>query len=292
MIQHRDITLTTADGACLAARWSLPAEPATTVVLHGATAVPRGYYETFADWLAAHARARVLIYDYRDIGLSRPRAPDGAGGPAALKASMGDWLVADQDAALAAAAAAAGAGPLDVIGHSLGGLGLMFHAAAGRVRRLVAVASGSGWWRNHAFPDRARALAFWWAIGPAATALFGHVPARATGFGAAVPAPAFRQWRRWCMQPGFHRIDWGAALPAPALDAFGGALRLVGAEDDGLIPPAAMRATRDFYPAASARFALLSRADAGGLAIGHAGMFRPSRRALWPKIWGDPEAGL
>lgn len=278
MIETVDLDLTAADGARLAARWLRPAQPSLTVVLHGATAVPRRYYEPFAEWLAGHARAQVLLYDYRDCGLSRR--------PGRLRASMADWLARDQDAALAAAARAAGEGPLDVLGHSLGGLGLMFHRDAGRVRRLVAVASGAGYWRDHPARALPRVAAFWFLLGPVAAGLLGYVPRQITGFGEHVPRAAFAQWRRWCLQPEFHRVDWGGALPAPDLDAFGGRLRLVGAADDDLIPPAAARALSRFYPAAAADFALLTRADVGGARIGHAGMFKPSRRALWPKIWG------
>jgi len=278
MIESVETELTTADGARLAARWLRPPKPELTVALHGATAVPRRYYEPFAEWLADHARAQVLVYDYRDCGLSRR--------PGRARASMGDWMLHDQGAALAAAADAAGEGPLDVLGHSLGGLGLLFHKEAPRVRRLVAVASGAGYWRNHPLREKPRVAAFWFVLGPATAGLLGYVPRQITGFGAHVPREAFHQWKRWCLQPDFHRVDWGGALPEPDLGAFAGALRLVGVADDGVIPPASVRALRRFYPAAQDTFTLLTRADSGGLPIGHAGMFKPSRRALWPKIWG------
>ena len=278
MIEIAETTLTTRDGARLAARWLSPPDPGPTVVLHPATAAPARFYAPFAQWLAGHAQARVLLYDYRDCGLSRR--------PGRASASMGDWLALDQDAALDAAARAAGEGPLDVVGHSLGGLGLMFHAAAPRVRRLVAVASGPAWRRRHPLRMAPQIAAFWFLVGPATSRLLGHVPRRITGFGADVPREAFAQWKRWCAQPHFHRVDWGGALPRPDLGAFSGELRIVAAEDDGMIPPATARRLADLYPAATPRLALLTRAAAGGLVIGHEGMFRASRGALWPAIWG------
>lgn len=278
MIESVETTLTTADGARLAGRWLSPSAPRLAVVLHPATAVPARFYRPFAEWLAGHAQARVLLYDYRDCGLSRR--------PGRASASMADWLVRDQDAALAAAVEAAGDGPVEVVGHSLGGLGLMFHRHAARVRRLVAVASGPAWRRRHPLREAPRVAAFWFVVGPAASRLLGYVPRQLTGFGEHVPREAFAQWKRWCAQPHFHRVDWEGALPKPDLDAFAGGLRIVAAADDGFIPPAAARRLAEFYPAARTEVALLTRAEAGGAPIGHEGMFRTSRRALWPRIWG------
>ena len=279
MIDSSDFELPTADGARLAARWLSPPSPQRTVVLHGATAVPRRFYEPFAEWLAGHAKARVLIYDYRDCGLS-VRA-------GRARASMGDWMIGDQGTALAEAARVAADGPLEVIGHSLGGLGLLFHKEAPRVRRLVAVASGAGYWRNHPLRETPRVAAFWFLLGPATARVLGYVPRQITGFGEHVPREAFQQCRRWCLNPDFHRVDWGRVLPEPNLDAFAGRLRMVGVADDAIIPPASVRGLARFYPAAQAQFALIERADADGQPIGHAGMFKPSRRAAWPKIWEE-----
>jgi len=279
MIETVETEIFARDGARLAARWLRPADPRLTVVLHGATAVPAAYYAPFCTWLAGHAQAQVLTYDYRDCGRSRR--------PGRGRASMADWLALDQDAALSEAARAAGDGPLEAVGHSLGGLGLMFQRDAAKVRRLVAVASGPAYWRRHSLAETPRVAAFWFLVGPATARLLGHVPRQVTGFGEHVPREAFAQWKRWCMQPHFHRVDWGGDLPAPDLDAFAGRLRLVAAADDGVIPPATVRRLAEFYPRATTEFALLARAAAGGLSIGHAGMFKSSRRALWPLIWGD-----
>ena len=69
-----ELTLTADDGVALAARRFDPVgEPLGSVVIHGAVATPRRYYDRFARWLATQGFT-VLAYDYRGVGASRPRS--------------------------------------------------------------------------------------------------------------------------------------------------------------------------------------------------------------------------
>jgi predicted alpha/beta hydrolase len=145
-----------AEGAVLAGRLFRPeGRPAAVAVLHGATAVPMGYYRGFAEWLAAERGVAVLTYDYRDFGMS-------ARGPVrSARATMADWGLRDQPAALAAAAALVPDVPRWVIGHSLGGVMLAFHPGMASVDRTVVVASGPVHLSDHPAGFGVLARLFW-----------------------------------------------------------------------------------------------------------------------------------
>src|SRR5688572_2305502 len=110
-----DLTLSARDGYPLAARVHEPAgPPRAAVVLHGATATPRRYYDRFAAFLAGEG-FRVLTYDYRGIGGSRH------GALRQLGATMEDWAALDAVAAHEAARARSPGLPLFAVAHSFGG---------------------------------------------------------------------------------------------------------------------------------------------------------------------------
>src|SRR5262249_35081851 len=61
-----------ADGEVLGATMFPPSGRGLgTVLVHGATAVPQSYYRHFAAFLATRGM-RVITYDYRGVGASRP----------------------------------------------------------------------------------------------------------------------------------------------------------------------------------------------------------------------------
>ena len=108
--------------------------PKAAIVLHGAVGVQAGFYRAFATWLTTQGFA-CLTYDYRDFGAS-------ARGPIrASAASLADWGLRDQPAALAALRRLVPDVPVWVIGHSLGGTMLGFHPMAG-VARVITVRLG------------------------------------------------------------------------------------------------------------------------------------------------------
>jgi predicted alpha/beta hydrolase len=269
------VDIRAADGVRLAGLWVLRDRPTSVVVLHGATGVARDYYKRFAVWLAAETSAAVLIYDYRDQGASL------SGSLRASNATMGDWAIHDQAAALEEAFRSHPDLPVDVIGHSLGAMGLPFHEQATRVRGMTAVASGPAHWTRHPWPYRALPILFWFGLGPIATALAGYTPGRLLGLGADLPAGAFWQWRRWCTNADFHRVDWGGAMPEPDLGRFRGKLTLVAVADDPMIPPPVVRDITRFYPNAEVTERLVEPAALGLSAIGHIRVFSPANKAAW-----------
>lgn len=279
-MKTEDLTISV-DGYDLAARLFLPDGPAKIAcVLHGATGVQRDYYAAFAVWVAEEKGAACLIYSYRDAGLSPKRQRSSA-------TDMKDWGIADQNAALNSPIGRFPGAEIRVIGHSLGGFMTMFHDRADRVARLNAICSGPAYWPRTPFPQMLGAFAFWYLIGPIATLIAGYLPEKAGGIGAAIPAPAFWQWRRWCTNRDLHMIDWGRSIARPDLTRFTGKLRLVAARDDWVIPPEVVRDLARFYPHADMVETAEMDPETAGRPLGHLAAFRPSASAVWPVIWGS-----
>ncbi|SMX45138.1 alpha/beta hydrolase family protein [Actibacterium lipolyticum] len=252
--------------------------PRAAVVLNGATGVPQGYYQGFAQWLAETQNLACLTYDYRDFGLS-------ATGPIRQsKATMVDWGVHDQQAALKVLGDTFPDTPLWVVGHSIGGLMLPFQDGADRVERMITVASGPVHIKDHPWDYVPSVLAFWYGAGPIATKVLGYLPGKILGLGADIPSGVYWQWRRWCTTPGFNRNDIGRALPHPNPPAMRGEMKVVSVSDDAMVPPSAVWRLMGLYPEAKKR-QLTLRPDAFGLKkIGHIGAFARRNAAVWPAI--------
>jgi predicted alpha/beta hydrolase len=278
-MQSHDINFKTADGIALRGALVRPkGRPKAAVVLHGATGVPHGYYCAFAEWLATERDCVVLTYDYRDFGASA------RGKAAASRATMSDWGLLDQPAALTALRHAAPGVPIWVIGHSLGGLMLGFQPQMAGVERVITVASGMVRLGDHPWPFRAKAAAFWYGHGPILVRLAGYLPRRWSGFGADLPAGVFWQWRRWCTgKTGFLR-DVGLCLPMPDVGVVTAAVTFVAVADDDMMPPAAVWRLMAHHGAAFLRQRVLRPADFGLARIGHVGAFARRNAVVWPAI--------
>lgn len=118
----------TDDGAELAAEVTGPDDPAATVLLaHGWTLTRRSWRDVVQRVATARPDVRVVAYDQRDHGKSRPASVTAADGGASI------GRLADDLAAVAAALAPDG--PLVLGGHSMGGMTVL--ALAGRRPELV-----------------------------------------------------------------------------------------------------------------------------------------------------------
>ncbi|HEY6562191.1 MAG TPA: alpha/beta fold hydrolase, partial [Polyangiaceae bacterium] len=205
---HADITteslqLETGDGFHLAGTLYLPVGQALgTVIINSATAVPQVFYRRYARYLAG-AGMRVLTYDYRGIGQSRPDSLRG------FRATLSDWADHDARAAFRFVSAGFPGAPLAFVGHSFGGqlIGLVDELRAARASVLVG--AQLGYWGNWPAAERARYALYWYGLVPAITRVWGYLPGKA-GLGADLPAGVALEWARWCRHPDYlfgHRAD-------------------------------------------------------------------------------------
>ena len=188
-----------------------------------ALGVPARSYEAFATELARRGVA-VVVHEWRGFGSSSWRASRDC-----------DWAYRELlalDIPATRAVAIRELGRVDVIGgHSLGGqlAACSLALAAGSVRALWLVASGSPYWR--AFPHRTAAwLPVAYRLLDALARIFGALPGRRIGFGGNEARSVIRDWVRTGLsgyyrapgigdlEPLLHRVEVPARAVLPARD--------------------------------------------------------------------------
>ncbi|HET8970026.1 MAG TPA: alpha/beta fold hydrolase [Candidatus Nanopelagicales bacterium] len=264
-------TITADDGRELRANWFEPRDPRGAVLLVPAMATPASFYRAMAGWLA-DTGFRTLTFDYR-----------GTGGPSELRAEKGDIVrwAGDAASALESLVQRADGLPVTWIGHSLGGQVLPF-AHHGLVDRAVAVSSGNGYWRYNVPAVRRRAPLLWHTLAPTAIAATGYFPGRRLGIIGDVPPNVMRQWRRWCLSPGYFQVDVprirerAAHVTTP--------MTSVWFTDDELLTSAAIDAMDALFVGTPVERLRLDPAGFGVGKVGHHGFFRESNRALWEAL--------
>jgi predicted alpha/beta hydrolase len=280
-ITEHDLILHADDGRGLAARLHAPVgEARASVVIHGATATPRRYYDRFARWLAEHGY-RVLTYDYRGVGGSRR---------ASLRdddATASDWAERDAVAAVRRLREDYPEAPILMVGHSFGGQTLGLHDALHDVRAAVMVGVQFGYRGHWPTPARAGLGAYWGAVFPAAIALYGYVPGWA-GMREDLPGGVAREWSRWCLSP--HYLLDHVPGARERFARFTRPVLFYSFTDDTYAPLPAVRSYLSALTHAPVTHRRLHPADVGGKAVGHFGFFRPERAdTLWPEVltWFD-----
>jgi predicted alpha/beta hydrolase len=241
------------------------------VLIHGATATPQAYYARFARYLAKQG-LRVITYDYRGIGRSRPQLLGG------FEATMTDWAKRDARA-LVQYATSNWAEPLVFVGHSFGGqlIGLVDEARDAHGALLVG--TQLGWYGHWPALDRLRLAAIWRVVVPALTRVYGFQPGR-FGLGVDLPAGVAREWARWCSDPQYLMGEHPDARERFA--RFDRPTVLYSFTDDDYAPLAAVEHFSQTLQGAPLEHRRLNPRALGVAAVGHFGFFRPAlERSLW-----------
>jgi predicted alpha/beta hydrolase len=264
------------DGQRLAATWFVPNGVVRgAVVVAPAMATPSVFYRRFAESLAA-AGFLVLTFDYR--GMERG---------ADVRRTSADVRTWAGDAAAALEAARARLDSLDSnvpitwVGHSLGGqiLGFIDHSL---LDRIIVIATGQGYWKHNPLPLRWWVRAFWDVVVPVSTRLAGYYPGRRLRFLGDLPAGVVRQWRRWCLHPGYWEADVPdirerhAAVTAP-VTAFH-------VTDDQILLEKGVQSLLDQFTSAATELVVLSPADMRATTVGHHGFFHTTHDAEWSRL--------
>jgi predicted alpha/beta hydrolase len=277
------IEIRTEDGRTLAGHWvrvSGGSGARGTVVIHSATGVPRGYYRSFAQHLAARG-FDVLLWDARGIGDSATmHSRDDP-------ATMRDWGQRDQPAVLRHARDAHPDRPLVIIGHSSGGHLSGLTPLTATADALILIASGTCDWRDYPIAQWPRLWTAWWLLAPALLTLWGYLPAWA-GVGHALPRGVANDWRRWSLTRGYLFGD--ATLDTQGYAAYRGPLLALSMSDDrGFAPDGTVQALLRHFSRAEVEHREIAAALGARGRIGHFGFFRSENAALWTQVsqWLD-----
>lgn len=244
-------------------------------VIAAAVGVPQRYYTVFAQWLAAHGYA-VTTFDYRG------HAESLHGPLRKAKANLLDWA-ADCAAVAQHVRAQAPQLPLYWLGHSVGAQLPGINGSDMPIDGMLAIASGSGYWRDNAPPTRRKVLLWWHVIAPVVTAVCGCLPGKKLGLVGNLPAGVLWQWRRWCLHPNYGIGVEGEAL-RKAYAAARYPVHAFSVEDDEMMSWRSTASLVGWYRNSAQRIERLRMLDVPGRRIGHFGFFRSEmEHTLWPR---------
>jgi len=275
----KEVSFKTSDDVTLDGFLYEAATPKAITVIHGATGVPVHYYKYFAKWLSKTHSRHVLIYDYRDNNLKSAKALH------ASETTMSDWGLKDQPASTDYMLREFPDLPLHIIGHSLGGFCIPYHANNDKIISHTGINSGAAYWKTHPWNFMIQTILFWFLLGPVVVKILGFLPGQILGMKTHIPKHVYWEWRKWCTHPQFYEPEWGKTLPQPDLFSFRGKLKLIACEDDRLIPPARVKYLEKFFPSArEPEFQILSPKRYGLKSIGHITIFAKKNSKVWPDL--------
>ncbi|HBN9494425.1 alpha/beta fold hydrolase [Pseudomonas aeruginosa] len=246
--------------------------PIGTVIVNPATGVLARYYHRYARFLAGHG-FDVLTYDYRGIGLSRPKRLRGCG------YRWRDWGEQDFEGAIRFVGQHGRTDRLLVVGHSVGGFLPGLAESAGRIARMLTVGAQYAWWGDYAAHRRLPLFLKWHVAMPLLTWSFGYFPGRRMGWLEDLPAGVAQEWsfRGSRFERSHPRADRRKVLER--MGSVSAPVLAIGVCDDELGTPAAIHRTLDYYTGAERTAVLLRPSDYGREEIGHFGLFHDSHAA-------------
>ena len=276
-VDIEDVSFQAADQRTLRGHLFSPraARPGAPVVVVGpAAGAPSRFYRHFARHVAERGHP-CLTFDLRDIGLSREGPLQGSA------TRMRDWAVRDAPGAIAFVQERLPQRPVHWVGHSLGGFVTGLAPNGHTVARQLCVATLNGYWGRLDGFERWRVLGLMGGFAPLVLAAYGYMPGGLMG-GEDMPAPAFREWRRWCLDRDF--VFGDATLAERSnVAAFRAPIRFLQFSDDPWGTPASVAAIARHFTASRDRQVIsISPRDVGAARIGHMGFFKAEfKDTLW-----------
>ena len=245
------------------------------IVMAGATAVPRGFYKRFAEFVQARG-INVITTDYRGIGDSKYGSLNG------FEMEYADWSRYDLAAAVDYAAAR---GKVWLVGHSLGGHALGQLPRPNELQAAYVCGAGAGWHGWMPRPERYRAWLMWNVIGPVTTRICGYHPMSQFGMGEDLPMGVYRDWKKWCAHPRYFFDDPEARAITDKFAEVRIPLAAAVTTDDLWAQPASRDAFFEGYSGTKVDRIDLTPAELGVGHVGHMGYFRAQTGVvLWPRI--------
>jgi predicted alpha/beta hydrolase len=275
MNSAQNMILKTADGYELAAT-HFSAESSQFIVVGSATAVPRGFYNRFAEFAQTHG-INVITVDYRGIGESK------RGSLKDLHMRYAEWSKYDLAAAVDYAAAR---GKVWLVGHSLAGHAIGQLPNPNILQAAYVCGTGAGWHGWMPRGERVRVWLMWNTFGPLLTKIYGYAPMSKMGIGEDIPAGVFWDWRKWCRYPHYFFDDPEAKAITDKFALVRIPIAAAVSTDDKWIPPASRDAFfSKAYSGAKVERIDLTPAILSVKQIGHMGYFRGHvGEKLWPDI--------
>ncbi len=296
IVHSTPCTITAVDGTALQGHlWRANTQrPHTALLINAATGVVARYYSRYAAYLA-RAGFLVLTYDYRGIGLSRPKSLRG------FRATKHDWGALDCEAALQFLHQQAPDLPMGAVCHSIGGFALGLAPSAAYVQRALFVGCQYAYWQDYRLSVRLFMWMNWHLVMPLLTKLFGYFPGKRLGWLEDLPAGVAMEWATR-FHPAFHRRYRSLPHAQPAahdqilearMSAIQADILAIADTRDPFATPAATRRLLAYFRQSHREFARIDARRHQLPKLGHFGFFHDRfANSLWPQslAWLQGEA--
>ncbi|MCD9853555.1 alpha/beta hydrolase [Epilithonimonas sp. JDS] len=274
----------TSDNYTLSVHLFEPQNPNDKLLLiNSATGVKQQIYFSFAQFFAEQGFT-VITYDYRGIGLSKPKKMKG------FQASMRIWGTVDYRAITNYIIINFPDYRKFCLGHSLGALILGMNADSKMFEELVFVGTQNAFVGNLKFKTKIEAYLGFGIAQPLSTKILGYFPGNWFGLGESLPAGSAFDWQTLILnRKSTNKLlekvkDYSKDLTQKVF--------VIRAEDDAWLTEKGVRSLLEgTYPNMKPTYRLIKTSESEKNEIGHINFFRSYNRKLWNIILEELEIG-
>lgn len=268
------VLITTQDQTLITAHLFLPEHSNHKLLLiNSATGVKQQIYFSFASYFAEQGYV-VITYDYRGIGLSKPRNMKN------FRASMRIWGSEDFKAVTEYIKHRFNDYRKYCLGHSVGALILGMNKDSHIFEEFVFVGTQNAFVGNLKFRTKIEAYLGFGIVQPLTTALLGYFPAQWFGLGESLPKNCAYDWRTLILNKKSTNSlldktdDYSKTLAQKVF--------VIRAEDDVWLTEKGVKSLlNDTYPNLTPTYRLINTSESDKGEIGHVNFFRSYNKKLW-----------
>lgn len=280
----KSIDVLTEDNYSLSVHLFEPADPNQKLLLiNSATGVKQQIYFSFAQFFC-DLGFTVITYDYRGIGLSKPKKMRG------FEASMRVWGTVDYKAITSYIKANYPDLRKFCLGHSLGALILGMNEDSKMFEEFIFVGTQNAFVGNLKFKTKVEAYIGFGIAQPLSTKILGYFPGNWFGLGESLPAGSAFDWQTLILnRKSTNKLlekvkDYSKDLTQKVF--------VIRAEDDAWLTEKGVRSLlEDTYPNMRPTYRLVKTSESEKNEIGHINFFRSYNRKLWNIILEELQVG-
>lgn len=272
----KSIEIKTSENYTLSATIFEAAKNSPVLIISSATGVKQRYYEQFAKFMACKG-ITVVTFDYLGIGksLKKPLRT--------YKNDVSDWGKVDLEAIIQFAKKEYATAAINLLGHSIGGQIIGLAKSSKYAKKIILVASQSGYWGHWKGFGKYRMWTNWNVVMPFLTHIFGYLPSKNVTGMENLPKNVIKKWSTWCNNPNYlFGVEKEEDLFYSAIAAN---LTSFSIENDSFAPKEAVNWLTNAYNNTNAKQVHLQAKDFNVAEIGHFGVFKEEfKDSIWEML--------
>lgn len=278
MIKKDYIELKAFGNYTLTGKLSIPDDEIKAVVLiAGAMGVTQKYYHHLSKFISEKGYV-VLTFDYRGTGISSPEIIKG------LDVKLKDWAD-DIGTAITYLDKNYPNKKMIFIGHSVGGQIMGMVENKEKINQSLFLTSCTGYWNDISGFEKWKSLFLLAVMMPLVIKIWGFVNAKKLGVGENYPKGIGLQWRSWCLNKGYMRLEMNDVFLESSYYKYSKSITSIWFTDDKIANQTSILKLLSFYPNARISQLMISPSSLGLKKIGHIGFLsRKYKDTIWKVI--------